>query len=372
MKQRVRWLTFVVLSFLMGSAVATLAIEVPASASSSPVIGGVVFAGGSSSSSPIVTVSGQEFGQSPPTGYDDTNTSCGSYMNNGDVYGSGFNFTDNTNQWSAGGGIPLNGNCVGLVVQSWSTSKVVFAFGSSYGSFDHWTADLGDNFTLTLEGATATGPVSSNSHTLSVSLAATGAGNVSGLGISCPGTCSDSYPSGMKVRLTAVATSGSSFARLEGRVHRRRFVHNQPQLRSSGHRDVHRSRHALAHPRRRARRNRLGDGDRRWHQLPGELLEELRRGDGRKVEGRAGVGFGLQRLVRRRLQWDVHVHGDDERQPVSCSDVQRGCRERRAREGPRDHRHFAGKLHGGERRRLHAHPHVGRHRDGQERQDGPG
>lgn len=47
---------------------------------------------------------------------------------------------------------------------------------------------------------------------LTVSLAGSGAGKVSGAGISCPHTCSKRYPAGQAVRLTATATPGSKFA----------------------------------------------------------------------------------------------------------------------------------------------------------------
>ena len=49
-------------------------------------------------------------------------------------------------------------------------------------------------------------------HTLSVTLAGSGAGNVSGSGIACPGTCSRTFPSGAVVTLTATPAAGSSFS----------------------------------------------------------------------------------------------------------------------------------------------------------------
>ena len=52
--------------------------------------------------------------------------------------------------------------------------------------------------------------------TLGVSLAGTGSGTVSGSGISCPGTCSASYPSASEVTLSAIAASGSTFAGWSG------------------------------------------------------------------------------------------------------------------------------------------------------------
>ena len=53
-------------------------------------------------------------------------------------------------------------------------------------------------------------------YTLSVSLAGTGKGGVSGSGISCPGTCSRNYAGGTVVRLTAKPSAGSSFVGWSG------------------------------------------------------------------------------------------------------------------------------------------------------------
>ena len=49
-------------------------------------------------------------------------------------------------------------------------------------------------------------------HTLNVSTTGTGAGTVTGSGISCPGNCSASYANGTVVTLTATPASGSMFA----------------------------------------------------------------------------------------------------------------------------------------------------------------
>src|SRR5207302_58481 len=49
------------------------------------------------------------------------------------------------------------------------------------------------------------------SRTLSVVLAGSGSGRVTGSGIDCPGTCSHGYPAGTMVTLTAAPASGSSF-----------------------------------------------------------------------------------------------------------------------------------------------------------------
>ena len=59
-------------------------------------------------------------------------------------------------------------------------------------------------------------PPPTTTHSLSVALAGTGSGKVTGSGISCPGACSHSYTAGTKVALTATPASGSSFAGWSG------------------------------------------------------------------------------------------------------------------------------------------------------------
>lgn len=59
-------------------------------------------------------------------------------------------------------------------------------------------------------------PPSTLPPTLTVSLSGTGAGTVTGPGISCPGACSSSYPNGTSVTLTAIPSAGSTFAGWSG------------------------------------------------------------------------------------------------------------------------------------------------------------
>jgi hypothetical protein len=162
MSRRAPFLIFVVaVCPLLGVSVADAAVRLAthgtANAKHVPVITSVTFTG--SSGSPTVTVTGHGFRHLPPTGYPNNTTNCGPYTSNGDDYGTEFNFLDNTNAWEAGAGVPPAGNCIGLVVMSWKPHEVVFAFGNAYGSFDHWTADQSDSFTLTLKGAVFTGTV---------------------------------------------------------------------------------------------------------------------------------------------------------------------------------------------------------------------
>ena len=126
--------------------------------STSPIISGVSFAG--DTTAPTVTVTGHGFGAAPPAGQDASSTSCGNYSSNGEDYGtSGLKFED-TGNFEAGGGDPLSGDCIGLVVQSWSTDQVVFQFGSAYNSFDHWYIADGDQYKVTVNNLQYSGTVS--------------------------------------------------------------------------------------------------------------------------------------------------------------------------------------------------------------------
>src|SRR4051794_4872728 len=133
--------------------VATLlvALALPTTALALPVISHVGFTG--TPTTTTVTVTGTGFGKAPKS-FSAATTSCGTYVANGRWYGKyGLWFFDNTHQWQAGKGTSAGGNCIGIVVQSWSATQVVFQFGNAYASFDHWTADPGDNFVISLKAA---------------------------------------------------------------------------------------------------------------------------------------------------------------------------------------------------------------------------
>jgi hypothetical protein len=123
-----------------------------------PAISGVNFTGGTAT--PTVTITGHGFGATPPVGASDNATNCGNYTSNGEDYGTAnLEFVDNGN-FAAGGGTPPNGDCVGLVLQSWSTDRVVYRFGNAYNTFDHWYITVGDQYTVTIENVHYTGTVS--------------------------------------------------------------------------------------------------------------------------------------------------------------------------------------------------------------------
>jgi hypothetical protein len=122
-------------------------------ASAGPGISRVKVSG--SSAAPRIAVIGHGFGAKPPRRHSASNTLCGHYGHkNGYWYGSkGLWFKDLTHSWSAGrGDSRANGACIGLIVKSWSRTKVVFKFGAAYGSFDHWKVYAGDQFFIELKG----------------------------------------------------------------------------------------------------------------------------------------------------------------------------------------------------------------------------
>ena len=113
-----------------------------------PKVTSVVFTG--SAQSPTVTVNGLRFGTEPagtPAGCNDS----------GQDYGSGFYLQDVTAGWTAG----QDGDCVGLVVSSYTATQVVYTFGSNYSNYGLLNA--GDSYTLAVAGATFSGTVSYSS-----------------------------------------------------------------------------------------------------------------------------------------------------------------------------------------------------------------
>lgn len=120
------------------------AFKVPTS--TPPRISSVTFAG--SASSPSVTVAGADFGAfapvSQPAGCSTT----------GENYGpTGLNLGDTSAGWTAG----ANGDCIGLVLKSWSSTAITFSFGSGYISYG--TLANGDTYTLEVQGVKAKGAV---------------------------------------------------------------------------------------------------------------------------------------------------------------------------------------------------------------------
>jgi len=117
-----------------------------------PTISNVVIGG--DVESPTVTVSGSGFATIANLG------SAGGSCGTGNDYGDHFVFIDETQYWSAGEGSPAF-DCIGVIIQSYSNTEVVFTFGSQYGVYriGNGVALLssGDQFTMGLLGASLSG-----------------------------------------------------------------------------------------------------------------------------------------------------------------------------------------------------------------------
>lgn len=120
------------------------AFQVPAAPA--PAVTGLSSSG--TASAPRITVTGTNLGSFPPPGAPVT---CQA-GDTGDTYGStGLSFDDATAGWTAG----QSGDCIGLVVTSWSPTSVVFGFGNEYGGYPPVAS--GDSYTLEVQGATLSG-----------------------------------------------------------------------------------------------------------------------------------------------------------------------------------------------------------------------
>ena len=128
-----------------GNIVFTWAEEQALIGGSAPSISGVTLSG--PPTAPTVTVTGSNLGSAPTPGTPEPCTTT----DPGDIYSaSGLIFEDLNGSWGAGGA----GDCIGLFVSSWSSTKVVFTFDSEYASFDPIKA--GDQVEVTILGATKT------------------------------------------------------------------------------------------------------------------------------------------------------------------------------------------------------------------------
>ena len=94
---------------------------------------------------------------------------------------------------------------------SYSPSAVAsgaHAITASYG---------GDRLHSASRGATSVAvSAATSAYTLTVSLAGAGSGSIAASGISCPGKCSQTYPSGTLVAVTATPAAGSTFSGWSG------------------------------------------------------------------------------------------------------------------------------------------------------------
>ena len=126
-----------------------------------PNISSVSFSGthGPGVASPTITITGSQLGATAPAGTSDNTTNCGPYTANGKVYGGKLYFLDDAN-FEAGFSNSNGADCVGIIVVSWSPTKVVLQFGNAYGTFDHWYLTNGDGYALSIKTGLWGGTVS--------------------------------------------------------------------------------------------------------------------------------------------------------------------------------------------------------------------
>jgi hypothetical protein len=118
---------------------------VSASFPSAPSISGVALTG--TPAAPTVTVTGSNFGATAPSGTAET---CNAGDTGDDYANYGLYFQDTTENWGAG----QTGNCIGLLVTSWSATQVVFTFGNEYSNYG--PIKTSDQIEVIVQGASDT------------------------------------------------------------------------------------------------------------------------------------------------------------------------------------------------------------------------
>ena len=117
-----------------------------------PGIKGVKFVG--SPSEPTITIKGVGLGSLP---FEDAETvpECFSEeVATGNDFGSALSLQDLTQGWTAGEG---SGDCIGLIVSSFTETEVVYHLGSAYSHYP--PIAKGDSYTVTVNGLTRSGRV---------------------------------------------------------------------------------------------------------------------------------------------------------------------------------------------------------------------
>jgi PKD repeat protein len=113
-------------------------------------------------------------------------------------------------------------NCPGDCTESYTATTGVTLTPTATGgsTFTGFSGDCtGTTCALTMNGprnVTATFTAAAPTFTLSVSVGGGGTGTLTATGINCPGDCTEAYPAGTPVALTATPTGGSTFGSWTG------------------------------------------------------------------------------------------------------------------------------------------------------------
>jgi len=99
---------------------------------------------------PVITVSGNGFGASPPSPDPSTPITCVAGDTSFTYPAGQLQLSDVTQGWTGG----ETGDCIGLIVTSWSTTTVVLGMGADYRNFTPITA--GDSIQVEVKGASFT------------------------------------------------------------------------------------------------------------------------------------------------------------------------------------------------------------------------
>lgn len=131
-------------------------------AAAKPAITSVTLTG--SPAKPLFTIRGRNFGRLPGVGQlPSASSACRGEKapgNQGVNFGNKLYFIDGSNKFSAGLSGPYKTvsdvvDCVGVIVKSYSSSKVEYALGSDYTKHPY-SIKNGDSITFVVNGATAT------------------------------------------------------------------------------------------------------------------------------------------------------------------------------------------------------------------------
>ena len=139
-----------------------LAVAGSSGAAGKPSITSVALAG--SQAKPLFVIRGKNFGALPGAGQvPSASAACRAQKapgNQGVNFGNKLYFVDDSNKFSAGLSGPYKTvadvvDCVGLIIKSFSASKVEYALGSDYTKHPY-SVKSGDQVTFVVSGATAT------------------------------------------------------------------------------------------------------------------------------------------------------------------------------------------------------------------------